>query len=160
MIDRLLQAGAIVFGKTNVPYMLADAQSYNDIYGTTNNPWDLTRSPGGSSGGEAATLAAGLSAGGLMSRGPPGEELPASYDDIEISGADLQTVADAAGHFGRDQTRARAEKRVIDRLTGPAVVGNRAAHALDRLLGAVPPAVLALPVAERVVGGYLPDRHL
>jgi amidase len=61
LIDRLLQAGAIVFGKTNVPYMLADAQSYNDIYGTTNNPWDLTRSPGGSSGGEAATLAAGLS---------------------------------------------------------------------------------------------------
>ena len=38
MIDRLLQAGAIIFGKTNVPYMLADAQSYNDIYGTTNNP--------------------------------------------------------------------------------------------------------------------------
>jgi amidase len=61
LIDRLLQAGAIIFGKTNVPYMLADAQSHNDIYGTTNNPWDLTRSPGGSSGGEAATLAAGLS---------------------------------------------------------------------------------------------------
>ena len=56
LIDRLLQAGAIVFGKTNVPYMLADAQSFNDIYGTTNNPWDATRSPGGSSGGEAATL--------------------------------------------------------------------------------------------------------
>ena len=52
MIDRLLQAGAIIFGKTNAPYMLADAQSYNDIYGTTNNPWDPTRSPGGSSGGE------------------------------------------------------------------------------------------------------------
>jgi amidase len=62
LVDRLLQAGAIVFGKTNVPYLLADAQSYNDIYGTTNNPWDPTRSPGGSSGGEAAALAAGLSA--------------------------------------------------------------------------------------------------
>jgi amidase len=67
LIDRLLQAGAIVFGKTNVPYMLADAQSYNDIYGTTNNPWDPTRSPGGSSGGEAATLASGLSALGAGS---------------------------------------------------------------------------------------------
>ncbi len=44
LIDRLLQAGAVVFGKTNVPYMLADAQSYNEIYGTTNNPWDATRS--------------------------------------------------------------------------------------------------------------------
>jgi amidase len=60
LIDRLEAAGAIIFGKTNVPYMLADSQSYNDIYGTTNNPWDLGCGPGGSSGGEAAVLAAGL----------------------------------------------------------------------------------------------------
>ena len=59
-VDRLLAAGAVVFGKTNVPLLLADWQSYNEIYGTTNNPWDLTRSPGGSSGGSAAALAAGL----------------------------------------------------------------------------------------------------
>jgi amidase len=50
----------VLFGKTNVPVMLADWQSYNDIYGTTNNPWDLKLSPGGSSGGAAAALAAGL----------------------------------------------------------------------------------------------------
>jgi amidase len=61
LIDRLLEAGAVIYGKTNVPYMLADAQSYNDIYGTTGNPWDAVRTPGGSSGGEAAALAAGLS---------------------------------------------------------------------------------------------------
>jgi amidase len=67
LIDRLIEAGAVIFGKTNVPYMLADAQSYNDIYGTTNNPWDRARSPGGSSGGEAAALAAGLSALGAGS---------------------------------------------------------------------------------------------
>ena len=48
-------------------YMLQDSQSYNDIYGTTNNPWDVTRGPGGSSGGEAAALAAGLSALGAGS---------------------------------------------------------------------------------------------
>src|SRR6202049_336592 len=95
-----------------------------------------------------------------MSRGPPGEELPAAHDDIDISGADLQTVADAAGHLGRDQTRAGAEKRGIDRLPGPAVVGDRAAHALDRLLSAVPPALLALPVAVRVVVWEFPDRGL
>ena len=59
-VDRLLAAGAVVFGKTNVPYNLADFQSYNDVYGTTNNPWDLERVPGGSSGGAAAALAAGL----------------------------------------------------------------------------------------------------
>lgn len=59
-ITRLKDAGAIIFGKTNVPFMLSDFQSYNDIYGTTNNPWDLDRAPGGSSGGSAASLAAGM----------------------------------------------------------------------------------------------------
>jgi amidase len=59
-VDRLLAAGAVLFGKTNVPAWLADWQSYNDIYGTTGNPWDLSRTPGGSSGGSAAALAAGL----------------------------------------------------------------------------------------------------
>src|SRR5271165_1597265 len=82
LIDRLLEAGAIVFGKTNVPYMLADAQSYNDIYGTTNNPWDPTRSPGGSSGGEAATLAAGLSALGAGSDIAGSLRNPAHYCGI------------------------------------------------------------------------------
>src|SRR5580698_9652189 len=53
-------AGAVIWGKTNVPLMLGDFQSYNDIYGTTNNPYDVTRTPGGSSGGAAAALAAGI----------------------------------------------------------------------------------------------------
>ena len=59
-VDRFLAAGANLFGKTNVPIYLADWQSYNAIYGTTNNPWDVTRTPGGSSGGSSAALAAGL----------------------------------------------------------------------------------------------------
>ena len=62
VVDRLLGAGAVLFGKTNVPLYLADWQSFNAIYGTTNNPWDLSRAPGGSSGGSAAALAAGLTA--------------------------------------------------------------------------------------------------
>ena len=60
VVDRFLQAGAVLFGKTNVPMYLADWQTFNDIYGTTNNPWDRNRVPGGSSGGSAAALAAGL----------------------------------------------------------------------------------------------------
>jgi amidase len=60
VVDRLLGAGAVLIGGTNVPVNLRDWQSYNPIYGTTNNPWDLTRTPGGSSGGPAAALAAGL----------------------------------------------------------------------------------------------------
>ena len=59
---RLRAAGAVLMGKTNVPPMLADWQSANPIYGRTNNPWDLGRTPGGSSGGSAAALAAGLCA--------------------------------------------------------------------------------------------------
>jgi Asp-tRNA(Asn)/Glu-tRNA(Gln) amidotransferase A subunit family amidase len=61
-VTRLKAAGAVLLGKTNVPLMLADLQSYNDIYGTTNNPWDLGRTPGGSSGGSSAALAAGFGA--------------------------------------------------------------------------------------------------
>jgi amidase len=59
-VDRLIAAGANIFGKTNVPPWLADGQSANEIYGRTNNPWDIERTPGGSSGGSAAALAAGL----------------------------------------------------------------------------------------------------
>jgi amidase len=61
-IDRLESSGAIVVGKTNVPVLLSDWQSYNPLYGTTNNPWDLSRTPGGSTGGGAAAVAAGLGA--------------------------------------------------------------------------------------------------
>jgi amidase len=57
---RVKAAGAVLMGKTNVPPMLADWQSNNPIYGRTNNPWDRARTPGGSSGGSAAALAAGL----------------------------------------------------------------------------------------------------
>jgi amidase len=60
LVTRLKAAGAIILGKTNVPIRLADFQSYNDVYGQTNNPWDVTRTPGGSSGGAAAALAAGF----------------------------------------------------------------------------------------------------
>ena len=60
-VSRLRKAGANIFGKTNVPLDLADFQSYNAIYGTTNNPWDTERTPGGSSGGSAVAMAAGLS---------------------------------------------------------------------------------------------------
>ncbi len=59
---RLLDAGAVIYGKTNVPIYLSDWQSFNALYGTTNNPWDPSRTPGGSSGGSAVALATGMSA--------------------------------------------------------------------------------------------------
>jgi len=62
VIARAKAAGAVIWGKTNVPVMAGDWQSYNGLYGTTNNPWDLARTPGGSSGGAAAALASGITA--------------------------------------------------------------------------------------------------
>ena len=60
VVARLLGAGAVVLGKSNVPIFASDWQSYNAVYGQTNNPWDVARTPGGSTGGGAAALAAGL----------------------------------------------------------------------------------------------------
>lgn len=59
-VQPLIDAGAVIFGKTNLPLFAMDFQSFNDVYGQTNDPWDVTRTPGGSSGGAAAALAAGL----------------------------------------------------------------------------------------------------
>lgn len=59
-VARLKAAGAVVLGKTNISYLLADWQSFNDVYGTSNNPWSAAHTPGGSSGGSAAALAAGF----------------------------------------------------------------------------------------------------
>mgnify|MGYP002624336285 CR=1 FL=1 len=59
-VQRLVDAGAVVFGKTNVPIYAADLQSYNRLFGVTVNPWDATRTCGGSSGGAAAAVACGM----------------------------------------------------------------------------------------------------
>jgi amidase len=59
---RVRAAGAVIFGKTNMPVNGVDWQSFNPVFGCTNNPWDLGRTPGGSSGGSSAALAAGLTA--------------------------------------------------------------------------------------------------
>src|SRR5438874_4982569 len=95
-----------------------------------------------------------------MSCGTAGEMLPSLRHDIDVMGTELDAEAHPAGHLGGDQARPRAEKRVIDRLARPAVVGDWTAHALHGFLGAVPPALLALRVAKRIVVRYLPDRGL
>jgi amidase len=59
-VARLREAGSIVFGKTNLPIYAGDLQTYNEVFGTTNNPYDRSRTPGGSSGGSAAALACGF----------------------------------------------------------------------------------------------------
>jgi amidase len=78
-VARLRAAGAVLFGKTNVPAYAADCQTYNPIFGTTKNPWDLSRAVGGSSGGSAAAIAAGLTALELGSDLGGSIRFPAGY---------------------------------------------------------------------------------
>ncbi len=82
MVSRLRQAGAIILGVTNTPEMLMAWETDNLLYGRTNNPWDLERTPGGSSGGEAAAIAAGMSTGGVGSDGGGSIRVPAHFSGI------------------------------------------------------------------------------
>jgi Asp-tRNA(Asn)/Glu-tRNA(Gln) amidotransferase A subunit family amidase len=82
LVARLRAAGAIILGNTNVPECLMAWETDNLLYGRTNNPWDLERTPGGSSGGEAAAIASGCSAGGIGSDGGGSIRVPAHYSGI------------------------------------------------------------------------------
>jgi Asp-tRNA(Asn)/Glu-tRNA(Gln) amidotransferase A subunit family amidase len=81
-VKRLRQAGAVILGTTNCPEFLMAYETDNRLYGRTSNPWDLTRTAGGSSGGESAAIAAGLSAGGLGSDGGGSVREPAHFTGI------------------------------------------------------------------------------
>jgi amidase len=82
LVARLRAAGAVILGNTNVPEFLMAYETDNLVYGRTNSPWDLSRTPGGSSGGEAAAIAAGCSAGGVGSDGGGSIRIPAHYSGI------------------------------------------------------------------------------
>jgi len=82
LVSRLRQAGAIILGTTNTPELLMAWETDNLLYGRTNNPWDLSRTPGGSSGGEAAAIASGCSAGGVGSDGGGSIRVPAHFSGI------------------------------------------------------------------------------
>ena len=82
LVARLKAAGAIILGVTNSPELLMAWETDNALYGRTNNPWDLTRTPGGSSGGEAAAIASGCSAGGMGSDGGGSIRVPAHFSGI------------------------------------------------------------------------------
>jgi Asp-tRNA(Asn)/Glu-tRNA(Gln) amidotransferase A subunit family amidase len=82
VVRRLRAAGAILLGNTNAPEFLMAYETDNPLYGRTNNPWDLERTPGGSSGGEAAAIAARCSAGGMGSDGGGSIRIPAHFSGI------------------------------------------------------------------------------
>jgi amidase len=125
-VTRVKEAGAVILGKTNVPLALGDWQSFNDIYGTTNNPYDLGRTPGGSSGGSSAALAAGY---GPLSLG----------SDV---GGSLRSPAFYCGVYAHKPTLGLAAPRghtpppfpLLPRDTDLAVIGPMARNAADLTL--------------------------
>jgi amidase len=136
-VARLRAAGMVLLGKTNVPLMAGDWQSYNEIFGTTNNPWDLTRTPGGSTGGGAAALAAGL---GYLTIG----------SDI---GGSIRVPAHFCGVFGHKPTL-----NVVP-LRGhiPPMPGTGDAALLLPVNGPLTRSTADLLLALRVLGGPLPE---
>jgi Asp-tRNA(Asn)/Glu-tRNA(Gln) amidotransferase A subunit family amidase len=82
LVSRLRNAGAIILGTTNTPELLMAWETDNLLYGRSNNPWDLSRTPGGSSGGEAVAIASGCSAGGVGSDGGGSIRVPAHFSGI------------------------------------------------------------------------------
>src|SRR5438034_228089 len=97
-VARLRAAGAIILGKTNCPEFLYNYETDNYITGRTNNPWDLTRTAGGSSGGESAAIASYCSAGGIGSDGGGSIRIPAHFCGIAALKPTPGRVS-AAGHF-------------------------------------------------------------
>jgi Asp-tRNA(Asn)/Glu-tRNA(Gln) amidotransferase A subunit family amidase len=82
LVARLRSAGAIIVGNTNTPEFLMAYETNNLLTGKTSNPWDLARTAGGSSGGEAAAIAAGCSFGGVGSDGGGSVRVPAHFSGI------------------------------------------------------------------------------
>lgn len=143
-VARLKAAGAIVFGKTNLPVYAGDFQSYNDVYGLTRNPWDLDRTVGGSSGGAAAALAAGFTTLELGSDIGGSIRNPAHYCGV-LGHKPTWPAVPARGHIpGPPGTLADTDLGV----TGPM---GRSVADLERALG-----VLVGDDLAGVPGGRLP----
>lgn len=149
-VARLRGAGAIVFGKTNAPRWSGDIQTFNDVFGTTNNPWDRTRTPGGSSGGAAAAVAAGLT----------------SFELGTDIGGSVRIPSHFCGVFGHKPSYGVVSQRgYLDHVGGGVIDADinvfgpmaRSAADLDLLLG-----VLAGPDRELATAWRLelpPPRH-
>ena len=153
VVDRLKAAGAVVFGKSNVPLNLADFQSYNAVYGTTNNPWDLTRGPGGSSGGSAAMMAAGLSALEYGSDIGGSIRNPAAYCGV-YGHKSTWCIVPKRGHSLAPKPGAEADLSVIGPLARSAgdLAPGAEAHRRRRRAQRPRPAVQAAGAAEGAEG--------
>jgi amidase len=142
-VARLRAAGAVIFGKTNLPTYAGDVQTFNPLFGTTNNPWDPRRSSGGSSGGAAAAVAAGLTALELGSDIAGSIRNPAHYCGV-FGHKPSHGIVPTRGHIpGRPGSLSGHDLTVL----GPLA---RSAHDLELCLD-----VVAGPLPEEAKGWSL-----
>lgn len=150
LIMSLKRAGAIIMGKTNLPYACNDWQANSPVYGTTNNPWDLTRTPGGSTGGGAAALAAGLTPLEIGSDIGGSVRFPAAFTGV-YGHRQSETLVPQSGHFPGHSLPNRA---MVLNIMGPLA---RSAGDLELALNVMAGPELGEDVAWRV---HLPNpRH-
>lgn len=145
-VARLRRAGAVILGKTNVPLLTGDFQTYNSLYGTANNPWNLEFSPGGSSGGAAAAIATGMSALELGSDLAGSIRWPAHCCGI----FGLRTTWNSVATYGHipPMPDMRLERNPEFLAAGPlARSAADLALALDVIAGPRDPSLLAQPLA-------------
>ena len=142
-VQRLLDAGCVVFGKTNVPVLAGDVQTYNPVFGVTRSAWDPERTPGGSSGGAATALAAGFTAFELGSDIGGSIRTPSSWSGVYGLKPSYDIVPQRGHIPGPPGILGEADLNVV----GPMA---RAADDLELLLD-----VVAGPLADRAVGWRL-----
>ncbi len=158
VVARLRQAGAVIYGKTNLPTYANDVQTYNPVFGTSNNPWDLERSVGGSSGGSAAAVASGLTPLEIGSDIAGSIRNPASMCGV-VGHKPSYGIVSARGQIpGPPGTLTQADLAVVGPLARTA---DDCAFALDQIVGpdswmdtawslSLPPARHASPKGLRV----------
>ena len=142
-VAAIRRAGAIVFGKTNVPLWSGDFQTFNEMFGTTNNPWDLNRVPGGSSGGAAAAVACGMTSFEIGTDIGGSVRVPAAFCGVYGHKPSFGLIP-TLGYL--DEPNGGVTESDVN-VFGPIA---RSADDLELLLG-----LLAGPTADRAVGWHL-----
>ncbi len=155
VVQAALDAGAVVLGKTNVPQLLLAMESHNDIWGTTRNPWSTDRTPGGSSGGEAAAVATGMSPLGIGTDIGGSIRNPAAWSGVcglKPTWGRWSMAGSSGGQPGQEAVRAQCgpiARTVDDLILAMRALDGERQHRLDPL---VPPLARVDPASVSIQG--------